>query len=112
MRLYIPENLDVDQLMYDNPPNFKKYGCKRDKLLYIIHLINALPLYNKDLMFDGFVPLNSKLLQDKISNYKEYIDYLLHDLKIIETDGQYIPCLLYTSPSPRDLSRSRMPSSA
>lgn len=91
MRLYIPENLDVDQLMYDNPPNFKKYKCKRDKLLYIIHLINALPLYNKDLMFDGFVPLNSKLLQDKISNYKEYIDYLLFDLKIIETDGQYIP---------------------
>ena len=26
--------------------------------------------------------------------------------------GQLIPCLLYTSPSPRDLSTSRMPSSA
>ena len=26
--------------------------------------------------------------------------------------GQYQPCLLYTSPSPRDLSTSRMPSSA
>ena len=26
--------------------------------------------------------------------------------------GQYIDCLLYTSPSPRDLSTSRMPSSA
>ena len=26
--------------------------------------------------------------------------------------GQTIPCLLYTSPSPRDLSTSRMPSSA
>ena len=26
--------------------------------------------------------------------------------------NQYIPCLLYTSPSPRDLSTSRMPSSA
>ncbi|MDB9781522.1 hypothetical protein OAB88_00250 [Winogradskyella sp.] len=90
MRLYIPENLDIDQLMYDNPPKFKKYRCKRDKLLYIIHLINALPLYKKDLLFDGFIPLNSMLLQDKISNYKEYIDYLLYDLKIIETDGQYI----------------------
>jgi hypothetical protein len=91
MRLYIPENLDIDQLMYDNPPKFKKYKCKRDKLLYIINLINALPLYNKDLMFDGFVSLNAKLLQDKIANYKEYLDYLLYDLKIIETDGQYIP---------------------
>ena len=27
-------------------------------------------------------------------------------------DSQLIPCLLYTSPSPRDLSTSRMPSSA
>ena len=26
--------------------------------------------------------------------------------------GQFGPCLLYTSPSPRDLSTSRMPSSA
>ena len=26
--------------------------------------------------------------------------------------GQHMPCLLYTSPSPRDLSTSRMPSSA
>ena len=25
---------------------------------------------------------------------------------------QYVPCLLYTSPSPRDRTRSRMPSSA
>ena len=29
-----------------------------------------------------------------------------------EVDNMYIPCLLYTSPSPRDRTRSRMPSSA
>jgi len=29
-----------------------------------------------------------------------------------ELDAQYKDCLLYTSPSPRDLSTSRMPSSA
>ena len=29
-----------------------------------------------------------------------------------EDDEGYLPCLLYTSPSPRDLSTSRMPSSA
>ena len=28
------------------------------------------------------------------------------------TEWNYYPCLLYTSPSPRDLSTSRMPSSA
>lgn len=90
IRLYIPENLDIDQLMHDEPPNFKKYKCKRDKLLYIIHLLNAIPLYNKDLLFENFVPLNSTILQDKISNYKEYLDYLLNRLEIIETDGYYI----------------------
>ena len=31
---------------------------------------------------------------------------------IIVINGQPIDCLLYTSPSPRDLSTSRMPSSA
>ena len=30
----------------------------------------------------------------------------------IQIDGMSIPCLLYTSPSPRDRTRSRMPSSA
>ena len=30
----------------------------------------------------------------------------------VETDGPRIICLLYTSPSPRDRTRSRMPSSA
>ena len=34
------------------------------------------------------------------------------DLGIIEDDREIISCLLYTSPSPRDLSTSRMPSSA
>ena len=29
-----------------------------------------------------------------------------------DSDGDGVPCLLYTSPSPRDLSTSRMPSSA
>ena len=29
-----------------------------------------------------------------------------------KTSGHPIPCLLYTSPSPRDRTRSRMPSSA
>ena len=39
-------------------------------------------------------------------------DLRKHKVDIV-TIGQYLsPCLLYTSPSPRDLSTSRMPSSA
>ena len=33
-------------------------------------------------------------------------------VKVIERDPTYKTCLLYTSPSPRDRTRSRMPSSA
>ena len=34
------------------------------------------------------------------------------DVEFVVTLGHYGDCLLYTSPSPRDLSTSRMPSSA
>ena len=52
------------------------------------------------------------------SNLKDYIDFA--DLivnehletEIIDVQGRAYGCLLYTSPSPRDLSTSRMPSSA
>ena len=33
-------------------------------------------------------------------------------MRLGDTDREAIPCLLYTSPSPRDRTRSRMPSSA
>ena len=39
------------------------------------------------------------------------IGHILYDAKLIYAD-QEKACLLYTSPSPRDLSTSRMPSSA
>ena len=41
----------------------------------------------------------------------ESVDYF-RKLKFISTVASYSSCLLYTSPSPRDLSTSRMPSSA
>ena len=34
------------------------------------------------------------------------------NIKKSRINGVYIPCLLYTSPSPRDRQKSRMPSSA
>ena len=41
---------------------------------------------------------------------------LIRELKLLEKylprDGKYKDCLLYTSPSPRDRQKSRMPSSA
>ena len=38
---------------------------------------------------------------------------LIYEVKFSDAEGgQRVDCLLYTSPSPRDLSTSRMPSSA
>ena len=51
------------------------------------------------------------VLQQQISRYRQ-----LTGLHHIRLDGhqhiQLVPCLLYTSPSPRDATLSRMPSSA
>ena len=38
--------------------------------------------------------------------------YLIHYGQLQERKGRYEACLLYTSPSPRDRQKSRMPSSA
>ena len=53
-------------------------------------------------------------LNEKIKNESAFIDLLMSEIgKVIV--GQKVmveSCLLYTSPSPRDRTRSRMPSSA
>ena len=45
----------------------------------------------------------------KINDKRAKADTFVHENDLIK---MYISCLLYTSPSPRDLSTSRMPSSA
>ena len=42
---------------------------------------------------------------------RQHINGSIRDLRLSESDKAYF-CLLYTSPSPRDRTRSRMPSSA
>jgi hypothetical protein len=88
MKFYLPENLDLETLIYDNRPNFKPF--KWDKLRYIIHILNALRVGNKDLLLQDFTPINAQKLQRIIQNYKPYLKYLEHDLKIIESDKHYI----------------------
>ena len=50
-------------------------------------------------------------LWDFVKNDPPLANGLTHYPRIVVFGGGY-PCLLYTSPSPRDLARSRMPSSA
>lgn len=89
MKMFIPENLDVDALLKAYPP----YGIqnfKKEHLLYILHIITAIPATNKDLdCFMGFVPISSAILQKKIKNYREYLDYLVFRTKVLITNNQY-----------------------
>ena len=57
-----------------------------------------------DFLQDGhFTELkNAEILRDRLDMLGQVESYV----------GQYFSCLLYTSPSPRDRTRSRMPSSA
>ena len=47
-----------------------------------------------------------------LSDLEEIVDKGLEDSAIPYAKGNSISCLLYTSPSPRDATLSRMPSSA
>ena len=76
-------------------------------------------------MIEAFT-LNGKIdnLESEIEGLESEIESLESDLEVAELDNQdlqdeiadlkqqLISCLLYTSPSPRDRTRSRMPSSA
>ena len=65
-----------------------------------------LKLINYDGKVFHFGDLESKLSSDiKINNPNFY-------LNVVMGGSSALGCLLYTSPSPRDVSRSRMPSSA
>ena len=74
------------------------------------------PLYSSHML-----DLSEEPIQDNLSTSKEYFERMNKIGMTIEIelgvtggeeDGVDNTCLLYTSPSPRDLSTSRMPSSA
>ena len=58
---------------------------------------------------DGYTDMNEYLRSQDLD--KNPIDISGSEWQYVKAPGLYI-CLLYTSPSPRDLSTSRMPSSA
>ena len=52
------------------------------------------------------------ITEGKGNSKKLYIEGVFLQGGIKNRNGRMYPCLLYTSPSPRDRTRSRMPSSA
>ncbi|MBS1578300.1 MAG: hypothetical protein JST29_01515 [Bacteroidetes bacterium] len=87
MTYFIPYNLDIDWTLQNHPPLLG--GFKKEHLLYIVDLITSIPAQNHALQLNnGYVPINAKLLQNKIVNYKFYLNYLI-EKGIIETDNHY-----------------------
>ena len=90
--------------------------------------VNSLPIEKRPigLIFQNYALFQHMTVYDNIatgprvrhlseSEIAKQVDELLeltHLKKVKNSYPQHISCLLYTSPSPRDLSTSRMPSSA
>ena len=84
-------------------------------------MISVSKRYNNNTMTDNdTLPQNvddlTKLVitqRDQLANQSLFIDQLLEQIKLTQHQRFGVKsCLLYTSPSPRDRTRSRMPSSA
>ena len=65
-----------------------------------------------DIDSDG---LANRVVEQKFQIHMEEMDQQLGEIPYVEVwvlNDPFYPCLLYTSPSPRDRTRTRMPSSA
>lgn len=83
-KLYIPENLDIEEILERDIPQFKHH---RDNFLYILHLIVSIPARLKDYDYEvqkGFTPITKKTLSRRIHNYTDHIRFLVKNGIIIE----------------------------
>ena len=64
-----------------------------------------------DIEFTNNFEYMIRAMEDCIDTASERIECIHSSIEIVSMNDHY-GCLLYTSPSPRDLSTSRMPSSA
>tara|TARA_B100001059_G_C17796057_1_gene563099 strand:- start:417 stop:1856 length:1440 start_codon:yes stop_codon:yes gene_type:complete len=89
LTLYIPDSINLDRILEQNPPDFKYH---KDCFVYILSLITSIPSNRRELIDDnhGFTPINKKILQMRIKNYREHINYLI-SMRIVEENSFYIP---------------------
>jgi hypothetical protein len=91
-------NFDLKAHLQQYPPleygfNKTKYNLNfdSDKIVYILGLLSSIPARNKDLIReDGFVPINTTMLNQKVTDYRFYLDYL-ELTGVIECDPHYLP---------------------
>ncbi|GAB6121070.1 hypothetical protein [Dysgonomonas termitidis] len=91
-------NFDLEAHLQQYPPleygfDETKYNLRfdPDKIIYILGLLGSIPARNKDLIReDGFVPINTIMLNQKVTDYRFYLDYL-ELTGVIECDPHYLP---------------------
>ena len=98
------QNFNNKKFIRDNLQNI--YNLKNNNLQN-----NLLKVFDENIKVNCFEPLNEF---NGINNFLEKFWSPLFDAfpDLERRDNIVIGCLLYTSPSPRDRTRSRMPSSA
>lgn len=86
--LFIPETLDIDRVLQNNPPTFK---YRRDAFVYILDLIYSIPARKKDKLdtYTGYTPINKAILGSIIKDYRQYINYLKQQ-NIVEEDSYIV----------------------
>ena len=126
INLILKDN-DLSQLVFElkeagYEPSIKRQACRKTflgiTLENIIFIIKSQQLVPDEI--DGSVSVSSDVVYNNMNKVfntfnnqifkKEHLSfYSNQDISILDENRT---CLLYTSPSPRDLSTSRMPSSA
>ena len=76
-------------------------------MLGLVFLVASVPLWIVGYRFEGRYSEVSRRSQDQAGDLATAVEESVHGIRVLKAF-----CLLYTSPSPRDLSTSRMPSSA
>ena len=107
----IPKNGQWDLIIADLPINMPVQFNGRRSTYMAKTLVDTIDLISSNgLIFSMAEPL---LLRNDVKGLRSLLNNKASISAIIDSpDGMLKPCLLYTSPSPRDRTRSRMPSSA
>lgn len=83
---YLPSNLDLDIILQSNPPEFRPF--KKEVCVRLINLVLYASQFNKDLIFNDYIPISSKAMKKVSGNYRKYLDYLIR-VGVLDTDNQY-----------------------
>ena len=116
----VPRNKDGsisdDTRLQASIPTIKALQKGGAKIVLLSHYGRPKGKPDPDLSLNFIVPALVEALDDEVSFSEKLSEPLISTMEpgevLLIENTRFTDCLLYTSPSPRDLSTSRMPSSA